>query len=508
MSRFARLPRIALAAAAALGAVTCDGSSAEPDAPFATTLSVYRLDTDGSVSLEADIDLTLLGGDGTRSFAFGQVSIFEPPADDGTIAPPAWTIDDFVINPATWPVDVDGELAFESRRVLVRAHARIADDAPPPGELRVAIREGDTTHVVRALGEAREELEPCEPLSADSTAGSVGGALEWSTSTIPDLVDAPFGLAVDPTGRVWVAGGFTTQPGAGQTLTRVFDATPGGVGSIIELETPRVAIAPGTGSGPTLTYHTYLDDMLVHAIDRRDASLKPVWKHTIDTDKDLAREPLIAASGGHVLVALNVYSALYIDGVPIDGVTPHQEQLVLFDETTGDFIAALGNYGTTEVAPLSSGSFAIVELDPTTQISSVVSLAPDLSVLWSAELDQPATAVATTPDDHVWVALADRVDRFDPAGARVSSIPIRRQGPIVPLPNGDVLVGTNIGVARATAADAWGIGTFAKSPAFWCEITAAWTIAPAPSGAAFVTRPTWTVHGSEDGVALVGKIAL
>lgn len=508
MQRRHHAATLALVTAASLVAATCDGTQGAPEAPFATSNTVYRLGTDGRVELEAEVQLTLGGGGDARVFDLGAVSIVEPPDEDDPSGGPAWTLDGITFNDAAWPVGVEGELDFETRRLLVRASTRLAKDEVPAGVIRVEIREGDATHFVTASGSARQELEPCAPLSAEVAAASVDGELAWSASTIADLVAAPFSIAADPLGRVWVAGGFTPQLEGSEALTRVLDAAPGGVGSIVELATNRVAIAPGTGSGPTLTYHTRDGNMLVHRIERRDAALHPVWSHDIDSDKDVLRTPIIAASGGHVLIGVNVYSSLVLDGVSIDGVSPHDDQLVLFDATSGDFIGALGRWGTTHIAALSAGSFAAVGTDLAGAVHTLVSLAPDLSVRWEVVLDQPAVDLATTPDDHAWVELADRVDRYDPTGALVASIPIRRQGPIVPLPNGDVLVGTNGGVARATAADTWGVGTFPKASVFWCETTASWTLAPAPGGAVFVTRPTWPVHGPQDGVTLVGKIAL
>lgn len=499
---------IALLAAAALAAGACDATPQTPDAPFATSESLYRLRTDGRVELEAEVELTLVGGDDARSFDLGAVSISEPLREDDPAGGRAWTVDGVTFNDAAWPVRLDGELDFATRRILVRASTRLANDEVPAGGIRVEIREGDVTHVLTPAGPAREELDPCAPLSADVAAHSVDGELAWSASTIAGLVDAPFSIAVDPLGRVWVAGAVAAPTEGGEAVSRLLDASPGGVGSILELATSRVAIAPGTGSGPTLTYRTLAGNMRVHRIERRDASLLPVWSHDIGSDKDGLQGPIIAASGGHVLIGVSVYTALILDGVSIDGLSPHDDQLVLFDATTGDFITALGRWGTTHVAALSAGSFAAAGTDPTSGTNTLVSLAPDLTARWEVKLEQAPIDLATTPDDDVWVELSDRVERYDPTGALVGSVPIRRQGLIVPLPDGGVLVGTNGGVARATAEGTWGIGTFREAEVFWCATTATWTLAPAPGGAVFVTRPAWPVGGPEDGVALIGRIAL
>ena len=153
---------------------------------------------------------------------------------------------------------------------------------------------------------------------------------------------------------------------------------------------------------------------------------------------------MIAASGGRVIVNVNATGSIAIDGEPRpEPGMPHGE-LVVFDETTGDFIEiAPFEYGGQGIS-LPQGGFAMASI-------ALVALDHDLDERW--RVAQSIVDLARGPDGNIWVGSSPNVFVYDldnpnaptysadsPAAASIvkrlcSAIPSSRCCPVGPFPH-------------------------------------------------------------------------
>lgn len=486
-------------AAALFGATACVDEPGRPPTPTGKVDGELTFHNDGVVELDTIVRVQVFSDGGPRSYTLGDVRVLE------ATGAAEWIIDEIEVDEGGWPVTADGLLDFQTRRVRVKAHT-IPEGFVVDPRVEVDVESDGYTLNAALLPTYEQTFEPCEVPAVAPISEALGGALAWSTETLPGIVDAVVDLEVDPLGRTFLATNFLSasfEPGI-----RVFGAAPGGYTSIAELDGVGAAIAPGNGSGPIIASVGEAPDFTwTETISRRDAELHPVWSHAIS---NLANgwTPLVATSGGHVLVAARPYEALVIDGVTIPGAGNGFPMLVLFDETTGDYIASRTLPNVVHMVGIGSGAFAIATDQQGGEIPALAVLEPDLSDRWRVLLDGEPRGLAATADGDLWVAHVYEIARHDATGAVVGVVEAPFHESFAPLDDGSVLVGGSDYIARLAIGEPPRFTALPETAADWCRATSSFRVAPGALGPVFAARPSVMTTPGLDGLAIFGGLAL
>lgn len=476
------------------GALVAGGCDADyqvraPDA-FASTRLIYG--ADGVIRREMNVELWLYPDHRrTRHYA---LEAFAITAGEGERA---WTIDAVEFDSAEWPTVLETQ-DIQKRRLFVRAHW--TPDAT------VAVR-GQTAVVTLLTDEGPvdasvflndvAETEPCAPVSAEGALASVGVPVAWMTEGPPALAERVLGVASDGADRVWVATEIPTPP---SEAIRVFVVTPTGFGAVKELASLRAALAPGTiataagrSAAILANVNTTPTGDWTLAVTRYDDALDVQWQHSLALGADL--QPVIAASGGRVLLSLSSSDPILIDGVEVAPASIDGNRAVMLDETTGEFLAA-ADTRLFDLVALPDGAFATHERINGNEVFAVREA--DLSLRWTSPAKEDAT-LDVGADGSIWASSYTTITRFDAFGAVSVALPRPMSGATAALGDGSAIVAGATDVARIADGQAANVQPIGGTGVQWCDTNLSWSFAPTPSSHAFVLK--------SDGVALsVGRM--
>lgn len=479
---------------AAVGSAACVHVPREEAAPPTGKLDrsfVYQ--SDGTVDLAITVTLELPAGARDRHFTLDRVRLVEPGGGAH------WT--SAIRGPLEgWPATVrwDGFELVE-RSFILDATAVAPGGVAPDATVEVTLVGDDATFVVVPVFDHVESTtgECSAPLVAEMP-GPLGASLAWSVETLGGIVEQPLDLVAAPNGDAWLLASYT-----GDQNERVFAVSDGHASSVLEL--PGLsAVAAGDGAGPS-TVTTVPDPSGIGSaiVTHRDTRNSPVWSHEL-ADVQMNARPVVATSGGRVLVGVSLASQLLLDGVAVDGVIDPDE-LLLFDEPTGALVSALPGLRANAMEPLLGGAFAITTDETGQEVLHV--LEADLSVRWTKLLGSGRANLATTPDGTVWVHREGVVERYDASGAPAGSTQAPSGTSIAPLEDGGFLVGTDHGVARVWPDGTSVTSSFREIKVAWCGELATWWVARTPGGAVAATRPRFIGAGTADGRAIIAGLA-
>lgn len=480
-------------------------SRTRPPDPLATYARTILFHADGSSTLDGVVVVTLASDALERSYTFDDVRLAEP--GDAH----RWVVDEATSN-APWPVTLGAGAHTAQRLITFTAHVAPNVGAPdtstvpiaPPSTLELVLRplglddEGPPLVVLPDLVEDTKLTDPCPPPSLEGMFDGFGATLDWSASTLPGLVQAPTSLSADPLGRAYL---LATYPNAlGSSDSRVFAAKGGLIGSITEVASPLVALAPGEGAGPTLALHD-LSDPEQHAVvvTRRGAGLAEIWNHTIATTPGLL-VPAVATSGGRVLVGLTIAPPLVVDGVEVAGADADASQLLLFDADTGALVATKGGVDAGAAVGLVGGAFAVTD-----GFGMLRVLGMDLEEKWAVSTEGP---MAASPDGGVWTVMNGNVVAYNAAGDAIAGFPGAAGATLAPLPDGSVLVGSPMGLARGTTDGIITEVSLPFAPVGWCSARPEFLVAPVAGGAVIAARVATPQDGASPGRAVIARLGV
>lgn len=482
-----------------LGGCATEHDEADRSLPTGTLDGKMTFGADGQVEIDALVRVQMFGTAEPETYTLGEIRI-----EDGTFGA-SWTIDEIHVEPGGWPAVVDGALDFETRSVRVRAHSPGFDFIVEPRVTAEVVHDG-VVEPATLQGILSVEFELCEAPSVAPVPAKLGGALAWSAETLPNLANQVLALEADPLGRSFFATDFLATT-TFQSGVRIFGTTAAGIEDVLEVLGEDVAIAPGTGAGPTIATTSFdpFDGKTDERVARYDAHLKEIWGHEIGSVLNTGFRVHVAASNGVVAALIEPPAELVVDGEvlgPTDGRT-----VVLFDEATGDVVGWKAVPKTVRIEGVPSG-FVLQEWAGVSGTNELVGVTPDLTETFRTTTGE-VRALAAAPDGTIWVSYEKAVAQYGTDGALLRTLPAPRHDSLAPLADGTVLVGTQSDEIALVAAGKDPIVSGLPTPAAtWCKATSPFVVASSASGPVFVTRPSTLQVPGVPGLAILGAIQL